>query len=170
MAEIAYYFTLVSPYAYLGHQPLLERPDPLHRAHAEAAERRGGLARHAVEPGQTVGGQRDHERVEAAPALVAGEQLRVAEVEAEPGALDQHFGQGGGVAEAEVEPLAGDRMDAVRGIADQGEARVGDPRGMVEAERITETRPASATRPKPPCVFDLGASARWEAQVGGVAA
>jgi hypothetical protein len=85
------------------------------------ADRRGGAAGHAVDPGQAVGGGGDHEGVEAAPALVAGEQLRVAEVEAEPRALDQHLGQRGGVAEAEVEPLAGDRMDAVGGVADQRE-------------------------------------------------
>ena len=83
---------------------------------AEAA-----LAGHAVEPGQAVGRERDHEGVEAAPALVAVEQLRVAEIEAEPRALDQHLGERGGVAEAEIEALAGDRMDAVRGVADQRE-------------------------------------------------
>ncbi len=38
--------------ARFGHQPVLQRPDPLHRAHAEAADRRGGPARDAVEPGQ----------------------------------------------------------------------------------------------------------------------
>ena len=85
-------------------------------------------------------------RVEAAPALVAREQLGIAEVEAEPRALDQHLGQRGGVAEAEIEALAGDRMDAVRGVADQREPLGGDPRGMVEAERIVAARPGQRDR------------------------
>ena len=77
------------------------------------------LPGNAVDPGQAVGRQRHHQSVERAPALVAVEQLRVAKVEAEPRAFDQHLRQRGGVAEAEVEPLAGDRMDGVRGVADQ---------------------------------------------------
>ena len=73
------------------------------------AHRGGGAARNAVEPGEAVGGEGDHQGVEAAPALVAAEQLRVAEVEAEARALDQHLGQSGGIAEAEIEPLTRDR-------------------------------------------------------------
>ena len=75
-----------------------------------------------------------------APALVAGQQLLVAEIEAEPRAFDQHLRQRRGIAIAEVDALAGDRMDAVRRIADQRQPMIGDPRRMVEAERIGRAR------------------------------
>src|SRR3712207_7246333 len=60
-------------------------------------------------PYTTLFRSRHHQAVERAPALVAVEQLPVAEVQPEAGAFDQHLGQRGRVAEAEVEPLAGDR-------------------------------------------------------------
>ena len=110
------------------------RPMPKRRI-AEAAR-----ARDAVDPGQRIGGEGDRQRVERAPALVAVEQLRVAEVEPEPRALDQHLRQGRGVAKAEIEALPGDRVDAVRGVADQREPLGGDLRGMVKAERIGRAR------------------------------
>ena len=80
------------------------------------------------------------ERVERAPALVAVEQLPVAEVEAEPGAFDQHLGQRGDVAEAEVEALARDRVDGMRRVADQRQAVGGDLRRVMEAERKGRAR------------------------------
>src|SRR3546814_11353546 len=46
----------------------------------------------------------------------------------------------GGIAEAEVEPLPRDRMDAVRRITDQRQPFGGDRRGVVEAERIARSR------------------------------
>src|SRR3546814_11009731 len=46
----------------------------------------------------------------------------------------------GGIAEAEVEPLPRDRMDAVRRITDQRQPFGGDRRGVVEAERIARAR------------------------------
>ena len=91
-------------------------------------------------PRQAVGRQADHEGVEAAPALVAVEQLLVAEVEPEPRAFDQHLRQRRRVAIAEIDALAGDRVDAVRGVADQRQPVIGDPRRMVEAERIGRAR------------------------------
>src|SRR3546814_1147253 len=61
-----------------GHETILERPDPLHRTHAEAPDSGGGLARNAIETSEAIGRRGDHEGVEAAPALVAVEQLGVA--------------------------------------------------------------------------------------------
>ena len=72
--------------------------------------------------------------------MVAVEQRRIAEIEPEPRAFDQHLGQRGDVAEAEIEALPGDRVDAVRGVTDQGEAAVGDPRGVVKTERVRRAR------------------------------
>ena len=60
------------------------------------------------------------------PALVAGQQLLIAEVEAEPGALDQHLRQGRRIAIADIDPLPGDRMHAVGGVADQRQPMIGD--------------------------------------------
>ena len=66
-----------------------------------------------------VGRRHDRERIEAAPAFVAGEQLRVAGLQPQPHAVGQHLDQRADIAQAEVEPLPGDRVHAVRGIADQ---------------------------------------------------
>ncbi len=90
--------------------------------------------------GQTVGGSGDHEGVEAAPALIAGEKLRIAEIEAEAFALHQHLDQSRHVAEADIDALSGDRVDAVRRVADQSEPVGSDRRGVVEAERIARPR------------------------------
>ena len=62
--------------------------------------------------------------------------MAVAEVEAEPRALDQHLCQCGNVAITEVDPLAGDRVNAVRGVADQRQPIGCDLRGVMETERI----------------------------------
>ena len=103
-----------------------------------------GMPNSRVSPSVAIG---DHEGVEAAPALVAREQLRVAEIEPEPLALDQHLDQRRDVAEADIDALPRDRMDAVRGVADQREPVRRDLRGMVEAERIARPR---AERPELP--------------------
>jgi hypothetical protein len=70
--------------------------------------RSGGLstrsAGNAVDASQAVGRKADHEGVEAAPALVAGQQLLVAEIEAEPSAFDQHLAQRRRIAIAEIDP------------------------------------------------------------------
>ena len=67
---------------------------------------------------------------EPAPALIALQHVRRAEIEAEPRRIDDHFGQRRDVLQSHIEPLAGDRMDDVRGVADQrdalGDERTGD--------------------------------------------
>ena len=47
--------------------------------------------------------------------------MRIAAVEPDAYAFGQHLGERGDIAEAEVQPLPGDRVDAVRGIAHQRE-------------------------------------------------
>src|SRR3546814_12935014 len=89
----------------LVHEEAFERREALHGAESGAADRGGGAAGNAEQTGQTVGGEADHQIVEPAPALIAREQRRVAEVEAQPRALDQPFGERRAVAHPEVEPL-----------------------------------------------------------------
>src|SRR5690606_40632523 len=62
------------------------------------------------------------ERVEAAPALVALQDVQRADVRAQPVGLDDDFGQRRGIPETEIETLAGDRMDSVRGIPGERQA------------------------------------------------
>ncbi len=45
-----------------------------------------------------------------------------------PARVGDHLGQGGRVLQAHIQPLAGDGVDAVGGVADQGGARLGDDR------------------------------------------
>jgi hypothetical protein len=114
---------------------VLQRRGSLHPRHAEPAHGAGGLAGNAEQPGEAVGRERDGEAVEPAPALVAGEELRVAWLEPQSHAIGEHFDQRANVAQAEVEPLARDRVNAVRRVADERQAVLGDPRGVVKPER-----------------------------------
>ncbi len=103
-----------------------------------------------------------------APALIAREQLRIAQVQPQAAALDEHFDERRHVAEAHVDALARDRMDAVRRVADQREPIAGDPRGMVEAERIAEARaqPAPGGRgSRPSCAPPRRSQARSDSFV-----
>ena len=78
-----------------------------------------------------------------APALIALEHRERAGIEPEPHRVDDHFGERGDVLEPHVEPLPGDRMDDVRGIADQREAlgdegarhRKAERKGAARADR-----------------------------------
>ena len=86
-------------------------------------------------------GRGDHgEVVGAPPARVALERVGGADVEAEPLGVDQHLDQGGDVAHAEIVALARDRMDAVRGVAHQHQARVDVALGMDQPERKPPAR------------------------------
>src|SRR5690606_20249296 len=51
------------------------------------------------------------------------------------------------IAQADVEALSGDRVEAVAGIADEGEALRGYLRGVVEAERVRRARPVDRDGP-----------------------
>ena len=96
----------------------------------------GGDAEGSGQPhrGEVIGKQ-PHETVEAcgqrrivepAPAGVAVQHSLRADVLAQPQGLDQHLGQGGGVLQAHVQALAGDRMHRMGRVADQGGARRGE--------------------------------------------
>ena len=52
-------------------------------------------------------------------AFVAGEQRGVAEIEAKAASVHKKIGEQADIAHAEIETLAGDRMNDVRGIPDQ---------------------------------------------------
>ena len=97
---------------------MLDRTQAVDQSHAEAPYCRGGLAGHAIEAGQPVGRQRHAERVQGPPALVARHELRIAEVEAETSPVDEDLGQSGGVAKAQIDPLAGDRVDRMGRVTD----------------------------------------------------
>ena len=74
---------------------------------------------------------------------VAFERVGSANVESEPPGVDQHFDQGGDVADAEIVALTRDRMDAVRGVAHKHQPPVDVALGVNQAEGM---RPARAGR------------------------
>ena len=84
---------------------------------------------------QHVGGDAHLHGVETPPALVALQHVERADVLAEPVGLDDRLGQRRGILEAEVQTLPGDRVDAVRGVAGQREARRDEGAGERQAER-----------------------------------
>ena len=104
---------------------------------APEAEQRIVVREQPVDP---VGRRRQRRDVEAAPARVAVEHVRRADVLAAAGAADHHLGQRRHVAQAEVQPLPGQRMDAVRRVADQRQPRAGAALRQREPERIAVAR------------------------------
>ena len=63
--------------------------------------------------------------------LVAFEHVERADVLSEAVGLDHRFGKGGDILEAEIEALAGDRVDAVGGVAGERDARRDEGAGSV---------------------------------------
>ena len=68
---------------------------------------------------QRVGGKSHRHGVEPPPALIALEHVGLPEIDAEPRGVDHDFGQCRDILQAHVEPLARDRVDHMRGVADQ---------------------------------------------------
>ena len=99
---------------------------------------------------------------EPPPALVALEHGERANVEAETRRVDHDFGQRGHVAKAQVEALAGDRVHAVRGIADEREAIRHQRAGEMHVERPGAARASELHRAQPPVEtpLDLGQECR----------
>ena len=65
-------------------------------------------------------GRKPHRHgVEPPPALIALEHVGLAEIDAEPRGIDDHFGKRRDILQAHIEPLAGDRVNHMRGVADQ---------------------------------------------------
>src|SRR3546814_3456446 len=75
----------------LVHEEMFERRQSLNGAKPGAADGGGGAAGNAEQARQPVGCEADHQIVQPAPALITREQRRVAKVEPQPRALDQHF-------------------------------------------------------------------------------
>ena len=75
---------------------------------------------------EQVDGERAAADVGAAHFVVGGKHIDAADVAA--GALrgDREFADGGGIAQAEIEPLRADRRNDVRGFADQRDAVGGE--------------------------------------------
>ncbi len=125
----------------LADEHALERGQALDHAEAEVAHQTQDVGAVGEQPIQSVGGDAHGHGVEAAPALIALEHIGRADVEPEPGGVGDCLRQGGDVAQAHVESLPGDRMNDVRGVADQRQT-IGDERARGEqAERKSAARP-----------------------------
>ncbi len=100
---------------------------PMSRASAERLDVVG------EQPVQQIGGGHHGEVVGPPPLRVALQRVGAADIEAQPLAVDQHLDQGRDVAHTEIVALAGDGMDAVRGVAHQHQTRVDVALGMDQA-------------------------------------
>src|SRR5690606_29688999 len=80
-------------------------------------------------------------RIEAAPALIALEHVRGADIKSKAMRLDDALGKGGDIAKAEIQSLPGNRMDAVGGIADERQAVRHKTPGNRELKREDLPRP-----------------------------
>src|SRR5262249_26325480 len=89
------------------------------------------------------------ERVVAPPALVAAQDFDRAEVEPEPRRLDHRLGKGRRVAEAQIEALPRDRMNAVRRVAEKRKARPHEVACERQPKRIGGARTVESDYPEP---------------------
>ena len=122
---------------------------------AEQPQHVGAVGEQPVEP---VGRDPHRHGVEAPPALVALEHVGAADVEAEARRIDHALGQRRDVAQAHVEPLPGDRVDHVRGVADQREPLGDEGARDEQAERIGAPWPdhLDVAQMKPEAPLELG--------------
>ena len=74
------------------------------------------------QPVEAVGRNAHRHGVEAPPALIALEHRRAAGIEAEPHRVDHRFRQRRDIAQSHIQSLPRDRMDDMRGVADQRDA------------------------------------------------
>src|SRR5579872_4128052 len=103
----------------LANEHLLQRRRAVDEAKPDVthgAQQRRPVREQEVE---RVGGNAHRHGVEPPPALVALEHILLPEIDPEPRRVDHNFGQGRDVLQSHVESLARDRMDDMRGIADQ---------------------------------------------------
>ena len=116
----------------------LQRRGAVHEAEAEVAQDAQRQAFVGEEPVQRVRRPRERHGIEPAVPFVAGERLPAARVEAEADGVDDPFGQRRRVAEPEVQPLTGERMDLVGGVAEQRDPFRDEAAGEAEAERVRD--------------------------------
>src|SRR5207244_3557635 len=87
--------------------------------------------------------------VEAAPALIAVEYIHLSGIHAEPRRIDDGFGKGRDILQAHIEALPRDRVNDVRGVADQRQpvADKGARHEIAQRKRprLFERAPSSAT-------------------------
>ncbi len=108
--------------------------------HAKAtAEREDGVCvgKQAVD---AIHAKRERGGVKPPPALVAFQNVDRADVFATALRLDHHLGECAHIAQAEVQPLARDGVDAMRRIAHERKAGGGEAFGERKGERIGEAR------------------------------
>ena len=93
---------------------------------------------------EQVDGERAAADVGAAHLVVSREHIVAADVAAIALRRDGEFADGGGIAQAEIEPLRADRRDDMGGFAHQRDALVGETPGGGDAER-KQPRPGSTS-------------------------
>ena len=148
----------------VAHQQALERREAVDSSKAETAgepDRGDRVREQAVEP---VGHSGEHQCVETAPPLVAGEQDVVANVEAEPSSINHQLGQGGYVADSEVEALTGDWVDYVGRLADEREPASDIALRQHQPEGIGPARADYLNRAKK--ISEAGGELRREGYIG----
>ena len=98
---------------------------------------------------ETVVDRRRHHRIETPPALVTLEMRAIAQVEAETRRISENLDQRRRIAQRQIDTLPGNRMNAVRRIADKREAAGDQPARQFDVERPRLRAPNELDRPEP---------------------
>ena len=117
--------------------------DEVQREHAEVAAGAHRCPRVHEQPGEAIGEQCRAGLITAAALAVGSEHGLTAEVLSGALGLGEQVGQLGDVTQAEVEALPGDRVQRMRCVADQHQARAGQLLREHQPQRIGDT-PAGA--------------------------
>ena len=114
------------------------------------------------QPVQNVRGDAHLHRVEAPPGLVALEHRYRADVEPEPVGIDDRLCQRRRILEAEIEALPGDRVDTMRRIASQREARLDEVarQGQAERKRFPRAFNVQLAKLQAKALFELGSKTK----------
>ena len=108
---------------------------PIDEAETEIADQPQGCDVVGEQSIQSVGHGRHAQRVETAPALIFAQYVGGAGIATSPEGQSHHLGQRRRVLEAEIQALAGDRMDRVRRISNQGQSIGSEATSQRQAER-----------------------------------
>src|SRR5829696_9156737 len=116
----------------LADEEALGERQALHQSEPDIANQADRVAVVREQPVQPVRRNSHRHRVEPAPALIMRKNVLAADIEAEPGCIDDAIHERRRIAYAQVQPLARDRVDDMRGVPDEREPLRDEGAGYLE--------------------------------------
>ena len=125
----------------MAHEEALQRRDLIDGGQSNITRRTDGTDIVGEQTIESVGHREEHHGVKAPPRLVAGQDVGIADVEAETGGIDHDLCEGGNVPESKIEALSGDGMHAMGRVTHYGQSMTDVRLGIVQRKRIAPAGP-----------------------------